>query len=110
MLFFIDGFDVDDEVPRGYHGLSVYGKGHSENLTFDYDQLDADAQTATIEEKDGPKFWYLPVALLRLVSRIFEQTMSMILPTRILKNRCYLRIKTNDSFFSTSKPPFAVTN
>lgn len=40
--------------------FNVYGKGHSDSLAFDYDQLDADAVTATIEEEDVPEFRYLP--------------------------------------------------
>ncbi|XP_058820477.1 cell division cycle protein 123 homolog [Topomyia yanbarensis] len=40
--------------------FSPYGKGHSESLAFDYDQLDADALAATIEEEDDPEFRYLP--------------------------------------------------
>ncbi|KXJ70688.1 hypothetical protein RP20_CCG022758 [Aedes albopictus] len=38
----------------------LYGKGHSDSLAFDYDQLDAEAATATIEEEDDPEFRYLP--------------------------------------------------
>ncbi|XP_053696118.1 cell division cycle protein 123 homolog [Sabethes cyaneus] len=40
--------------------FSLYGKGHSDSLAFDYDQLDADALVATIEEEDDPEFRYLP--------------------------------------------------
>lgn len=40
--------------------FSLYGKGHSDSLAFDYDQLDADSATATIEEEDDPEFRYLP--------------------------------------------------
>lgn len=40
--------------------FSLYGKGHSDSLAFDYDQLDADAVVATIEEEDDPEFRYLP--------------------------------------------------
>ncbi|XP_055613298.1 cell division cycle protein 123 homolog [Uranotaenia lowii] len=40
--------------------FSVYGKGNSDSLAFDYDQLDAEAETATIEEEDDPEFRYLP--------------------------------------------------
>uniref|UniRef100_A0A182W7A0 Uncharacterized protein n=1 Tax=Anopheles minimus TaxID=112268 RepID=A0A182W7A0_9DIPT len=40
--------------------FSLYGKGHSDSLAFDYDQLDADVLVATIEEEDDPEFRYLP--------------------------------------------------
>ncbi|XP_055543995.1 cell division cycle protein 123 homolog [Wyeomyia smithii] len=40
--------------------FSLYRKGHSDSLAFDYDQLDADAVVATIEEEDDPEFRYLP--------------------------------------------------
>ncbi|XP_040168735.1 cell division cycle protein 123 homolog [Anopheles arabiensis] len=40
--------------------FSLYGKGHSDSLAFDYDQLDDEAQVATIEEEDDPEFRYLP--------------------------------------------------
>ncbi|XP_058062020.1 cell division cycle protein 123 homolog isoform X1 [Anopheles bellator] len=40
--------------------FSLYGKGHSESLAFDYEQLDEDASVATIEEEDDPEFRYLP--------------------------------------------------
>uniref|UniRef100_A0A182P4W2 Uncharacterized protein n=1 Tax=Anopheles epiroticus TaxID=199890 RepID=A0A182P4W2_9DIPT len=40
--------------------FSLYGKGHSDSLAFDYDQLDDEALVATIEEEDDPEFRYLP--------------------------------------------------
>ncbi|XP_055638733.1 cell division cycle protein 123 homolog [Toxorhynchites rutilus septentrionalis] len=40
--------------------FSLFGKDHSDSLAFDYDQLNADALTATIEEEDDPEFRYLP--------------------------------------------------
>uniref|UniRef100_A0AAG5DFP5 Cell division cycle protein 123 homolog n=1 Tax=Anopheles atroparvus TaxID=41427 RepID=A0AAG5DFP5_ANOAO len=40
--------------------FSLYGKGHSDSLAFDYDQLDEEAAVATIEEEDDPEFRYLP--------------------------------------------------
>uniref|UniRef100_A0A182RC88 Uncharacterized protein n=1 Tax=Anopheles funestus TaxID=62324 RepID=A0A182RC88_ANOFN len=40
--------------------FSLYGKGHSDSLAFDYDQLDDEALVETIEEEDDPEFRYLP--------------------------------------------------
>uniref|UniRef100_A0A182JTL5 Uncharacterized protein n=1 Tax=Anopheles christyi TaxID=43041 RepID=A0A182JTL5_9DIPT len=40
--------------------FSLYGKGHSDSLAFDYEQLDDEALVATIEEEDDPEFRYLP--------------------------------------------------
>ncbi|XP_050101138.1 cell division cycle protein 123 homolog [Anopheles aquasalis] len=40
--------------------FSLYGKGHSDSLAFDYDQLDEEAVVATIDEEDDPEFRYLP--------------------------------------------------
>lgn len=40
--------------------FSLYGKGHSDSLAFDYDQLDDEVLAATIEEEDEPEFRYLP--------------------------------------------------
>uniref|UniRef100_A0A182Q9I2 Uncharacterized protein n=1 Tax=Anopheles farauti TaxID=69004 RepID=A0A182Q9I2_9DIPT len=40
--------------------FSLYGKGHSDSLAFDYDQLDDEALVATIDEEDAPEFRYLP--------------------------------------------------
>uniref|UniRef100_A0A182NU75 Uncharacterized protein n=1 Tax=Anopheles dirus TaxID=7168 RepID=A0A182NU75_9DIPT len=40
--------------------FSLYGKGHSDSLAFDYDQLDDEASVATIDEEDDPEFRYLP--------------------------------------------------
>ncbi|XP_053673526.1 cell division cycle protein 123 homolog [Anopheles nili] len=40
--------------------FSLYGKGHSDSLAFDYDQLDEDASVAAIDEEDDPEFRYLP--------------------------------------------------
>ncbi|XP_058452926.1 cell division cycle protein 123 homolog [Malaya genurostris] len=40
--------------------FSLYGKGYSDSLAFDYHQLEADAIAATIDEEDDPEFRYLP--------------------------------------------------
>lgn len=60
--FFSDVFDV--YRPAKDHVIiidfSLFGKDHSDSLAFDYDQLNAEALTAAIEEEDDPEFRYLP--------------------------------------------------